>query len=109
MKEWDRDALRDLRAAVAQRDGVAVDELCAGRELDAVLQLVGDALLDAPESPLARECAARLRNRDLDGDAELADAIDGRPADLRPLAVDLEELASMLDTAIPSTAADAST
>jgi hypothetical protein len=94
---WDRDALRELRVAIAQRDLDAIGRLCACRELDEVLQLVGDALLDAPDSPLARECAERLRRRDLEGDTELADALDGIPNDLRPLAVDLEELASILE------------
>jgi hypothetical protein len=95
--EWDRDPLRDLRVAIAQRDRATIGELCAGRELDAVVQLVGDALLDVPESALACECVERLRRRGFDRDAELADALDGRPSDLRPLAVDLEELASILD------------
>ena len=97
MKDWDRDTLRDLRAAVAQRDLVAIGELCSDRELDDVLQLAGDVLVDAPESALAREIAARLRRRGFDGDADLADALDGRPGDLRPVAVDLEDLASILD------------
>ena len=97
MKPWDRDALRELRAAVAQRDLVAIGSLCASRELDEVLQLVGDALLDGPESALARECAERLRGRDLEGDVELADALNGGASDLRPRAVDLDELASILD------------
>ena len=97
MKDWDRDTLRDLRAAVAQRDLAAIGELCAGRELDDVLQLAGDVLLDAPESALAREFGERLRRRGFDGDAELADALDGRAGELRPLAVDVEELASIRD------------
>jgi hypothetical protein len=95
--EWDRDALRDLRVAIAQRDRGAIGELCAGRELDAVVQFVGDALLDVPGSALACECVERLRRRGFDGDAELADALDGRPSDLRPLGVDLDELSSILD------------
>ncbi len=60
-----------------------------GRELDDVLQLAGDALVGEPGSPLAREWAERLRRRDLEGDAELADALSGeagKPAG--PLAVD---------------------
>ena len=97
MNPWDRDALRELRAAIAQRDLEAIGRLCAGRELDEVLQLVGDALLDTPDHPLARECAERLRRRDVEGDTELADALDGRASDLRPLAVDVDELASILE------------
>ena len=97
MTDWDRDTLRDLRAAVAQRDLAAIGELCEDRGLDDVLQLAGDVLVDAPESALAREFAARLRRRGFDGDADLADALDGRSGDLRPLAVDLEDLASILE------------
>ncbi len=89
MAGWDRQALQELRSAVAQRDDAAIVELCAGRELDAVLQLIGEALRP--------ECADRLRQRGYDGDAELADVLDGRADDLRPIAVDLEELASILD------------
>ena len=94
---WDRDALRELRAAVAQGDVAAVRAALDGRELDAVLQLAGDALLAAPDDPLTREWAARLRRRGLEGDDELADALEQLPSDLRPLAVDLEELASILE------------
>jgi hypothetical protein len=94
---WDRDALRDLRIAVVACDIAAIRRAVAGRDLDAVLQLVGEGLLGAPADPLARECAERLRARDLDGDAELADALEARPGDLRPLAVDVEELASILE------------
>jgi hypothetical protein len=94
---WDREALTELRGAVARRDIAAIDAAVADRDLDAVLQLVGDALLVDPASPLARECAGRLRRRGSDGDAELADALEGRPSELRPLAVDLEELASILE------------
>ena len=95
--ERDRDALGNLRAAVAQRGRSTIGELCAGRELDAVLQLVGDALLGGEVSALALECVERLRRRGFDSDVELADALEGHSNDLRPLAVDLEELASILD------------
>jgi hypothetical protein len=94
---WDREALTELRAAVARREIAGIRAVVAGRDLDAVLQLAGDGLLADPADPLARECAARLRRRGLDGDAELADALDGLPGELRPLAVDLEELASILE------------
>ena len=88
MKSWDRDALQDLRAAAWRRDLAAIRNLCEGRELDDVLQLAGDALVGEPGSPLAREWAERLRRRDLEGDAELADALSGEAGELRPLAVD---------------------
>jgi hypothetical protein len=82
---------------VARRDIAAIRAAIAERDIDAVLQLTGDGLLEAPVDPLARECAQRLRRRGLDGDAELADALEGAPGDLRPLAVDLEDLASILE------------
>ena len=97
MSSWDREALTELRAAVARRDVAAIHAAVDGRDLDAVLQLAGDGLLADPADPLARKCAERLRRRGLDGDSELADALEDRPSDLRPLAVDLEELASILE------------
>lgn len=71
-----------------------------------VLQLIGDALLVALNSgsvsahALARACVARLQARGGDGDADLAEALAARLGDgpqpvLRPLRVDLEELASV--------------
>lgn len=77
-----------------RRDIAAIRDLGAGRELDDVLQLAGDALL---ESPLAREWAERLRRRDLEGDAELADVLSGEAGELRPLAVDLDDVSMLLD------------
>ena len=97
MSSWDREALTELRAAVARRDVAAIRAAVDGRDLDAVLQLAGDGLLADPADPLARECAERLRRRGLEGDTELADALESRPSDVRPLAVDLEELASILE------------
>jgi Uncharacterised protein family (UPF0158) len=94
---WDRARLTELRGAVARRDIPAIRTAVGDRDLDAVLQLAGDGLLADPTEPLARECRQRLRRRDWDGDAELADALERRPSDLRPLAVDLEELASVLE------------
>jgi hypothetical protein len=97
MSAWDREALTELRVAVAHRDIGAIRAAVDGRDLDAVLQLAGDGLLGRPDDPLARECVERLRRRGLDGDAELAEALEDRLSDLRPLAVDLEELASILE------------
>ncbi len=100
---WDRDALGELRGAVRRRDGTAVVVALEGGELDDVLQLAGDGLLaattqDVPGADaLARACAERLRRRDLAGDAELADALEGRGGDLRPLPVDLDELTTILE------------
>jgi hypothetical protein len=94
---WDGDALTELRIAVARGDVAAIRAAVDRRDLDAVLQLAGEGLLADPADPFARECAERLRRRGLDGDAELADALEARPSDLRPLAVDVEELASILE------------
>jgi hypothetical protein len=94
---WSPDALRELRAAVARRDGAGIRAAIEGRDLDQVLQLVGDGLLADPDAELAGECAQRLRRRALDGDAELADALEGATSALRPIAVDLEELGSLLE------------
>ena len=103
MMPWDRDALAELRGAVYRRDGGAVLAALEGRDLDDVLQLAGDGLLaavgqrvDGAEA-VARSCAERLRRRGLDGDAELADALAGGGADLRPLALDLDELSAILE------------
>jgi hypothetical protein len=81
--------------------------LAAGGPVEA-LQLAGDGLLAAlaqhvdGAAPLARSCAALLRDRDWYGDAELAEQIDAALGDgpvpaLRALAVDLGELASILE------------
>src|SRR4051794_23907519 len=87
---WNRDALAQLRGAVYRGDGAAVVAALHGRDLGDVLQLAGDGLLAARAqgvdraAALARDCAERLRRRDLAGDAELADALDGRGSALRP-------------------------
>jgi hypothetical protein len=100
---WDRDALEKLRGAVYRGDGAAVVAALHGRDLGGVLQLAGDGLLAARAqgvdraAALARDCAERLRRRDGAGDAELADGIDGRDSDLRPLAVDLDELTTIIE------------
>jgi hypothetical protein len=75
---------------------------------DDTLQLIGDGLLIAlrqeirEASELAGECAAALRIRGWDGDEELAELLEARLGTapirlLRPLAVDLEELATFLE------------
>jgi hypothetical protein len=90
---WDREALRALRAAIAQRDLVTIEALCADRNRDEVLQLAGEVL--PPERALARAFAAALRRRGYRGDAELADVLEGR-SELRPVSIDLEVLSSIL-------------
>jgi hypothetical protein len=64
---WDRDALTALRAAVVQRDVVAIRAALEGRDLDAVLQLAGDGLLAFPDDSLAYAREARLRRRGVEG------------------------------------------
>jgi hypothetical protein len=72
------------------------------------LQLIGDGLVGAlarqvdGADELACECVAALRGRGWEGDDELAEALDSRlgtgPAPLlRPLPVDLNELAAVLE------------
>jgi hypothetical protein len=97
-----------LRGAVYRDDGAAVVDVVRGRLTDDVLQLAGDGLLNAVEKDVdeatepAAQCASALRERDWWGDEELADQLDaalGRRATpmLRPLPVDLEELASLME------------
>ncbi|HZQ33758.1 MAG TPA: UPF0158 family protein, partial [Mycobacterium sp.] len=101
-------AFKELRGAVYRSDGPTVVELVRGRLTDEVLQLAGDGLFtaisngDEGSAELGGECAARLRQRRWDGDEELADQLEaalGHVATpmLRPLAVDLEQLGSVLE------------
>lgn len=96
-----------LRGATYRADALEVMRLLEGRAWpEQVLQLIGDALLVAVTSgsasahDLARACVARLQARGWDGDVDLADALAARLGDgpqplLRPVRVDLEELASV--------------
>jgi Uncharacterised protein family (UPF0158) len=99
----------ELRSAVVRGDGSAVVQLLIGKPWpEDALQLIGDGLRDAlrqqiPEaSGLAGECVAMLRERNWEGDKELAGSLEESlgtaPTRLRrPLAVDLEELAMVLE------------
>lgn len=103
--------LQQLRAAIHQRKGVEVVALvCARLPLDEgePLQMIGDGLVAAlidhvdGAAEAAAAVAARLRDRGWIGDDELADQVESRfgtiPTPmLRPLAVDLEELAMVLE------------
>ena len=94
---------RELRAAVFTANGEDLVTLLQSRPWpDEAIQLVGDGLLAALAQgvtggpDLALKCATKLRERDWDGDAELATALIGRlgagPAPmLRPLPVDLDQ------------------
>lgn len=108
MSEWDANAVKALRGAVYRSDGSTVVEVVRGRLTDEVLQLAGNGLLDAvaqgvPEAAgLAAQCVTALKERAWEGDQELADQLaailnTGATPMLRPLAVDLEELASLLE------------
>lgn len=102
---------RTLRAALYRGDGPAVVAVLTrdGRRLlRSMPQLAGDGLLCAlaqqlpAAHQLATEVAATLRERDWDGDLELADQLDPSVSDpiavpLRPLPVDLEQLAAILE------------
>ena len=102
---------RTLRAAVYRGDGAAAMTVLTGAGrglLQSMPQLAGDGLLCAlahqlpAAQELAAELAANLRHRDWDGDAELADQLDPSTSDpaqvpLQPLAVDLEQLAMVLE------------
>jgi hypothetical protein len=102
------DPRRTLRGATYRGDGTAV--VGALRRLDARehLQIGGDGLLVAVSqradgaSELATEWVELLRERDREGDAELADQLEAglgaAPTPmLRPLPVDLDQLADVLE------------
>src|SRR5262249_45185394 len=108
MSQWDANAVKELHAAVFRGDGVSIVEVVRGRLTDDVLQLAGDGLLHAvaegvrDATVLAARCAAALRERCWEGDEELADQLEaalnvGATPMLRPLPVDLEQLASLLE------------
>jgi hypothetical protein len=94
---------------VVRGEGSGVVQLMIGKPWpDDALQLIGDGLQVAlrqqiPEaSGLAGECVAMLRERNCEGDEELAGSLEASlgtaPTRLRrPLAVDLEDLAMVLE------------
>jgi hypothetical protein len=103
--EWDTDSVKALRGSAYRRDGSIVDVL-RGRPIHDVLQMAGDALIDATTqhvsgaAEVATQWATALRQRDWEGDVALAEQIDavlgsGATPLLRPLPVDLEELADL--------------
>jgi Uncharacterised protein family (UPF0158) len=102
---------RTLLAAVYRGDGAAVLTVLTGGGrglLQSMPQLAGDGLVCAlaqqlpAAQQLAVEVAAVLRQRYWDGDPELADQLDPTVSNpdqvpLRPLRVDLEQLAAILE------------
>ena len=106
MPEQDRRA--KLRLLLAHGDSERVLDGLADDWPAEALQLAGDGLLRAViggasrGADLARRCATELRFREWDGDAELADLLEatlgiGPAPPLRPIAVDLEDLAMVLE------------
>jgi hypothetical protein len=105
----DREALTHLRSLVVRGDH---PELVTALRHESwpvdSLQLIGDGLLAAVRgsadgsADLARQCVNALRERRWHGDLELAEALEaalgeGPTSMLRPLPVDLEELALILE------------
>lgn len=99
----------ELRGAVYRGDAESLVSLLKAEAWpDHALQLIGDGLLgvlpartDGIEGA-ARRCVTALRERDWEGDGQLADGIEaalgtGPVPLLRPLPVDLEELAGVLE------------
>lgn len=103
----ERDQRTELRVVLAGGDSERLLDVLADAWPGDALQLVGDALGRAAiggsvrGADLARRCAAEVRSRDWGGDVELADALEARLGGpvrmLRPIAVDLQELAMMLE------------
>ncbi|CCH77037.1 conserved hypothetical protein [Nostocoides japonicum T1-X7] len=105
----DTQQLREtLRSAVSAGDGpVLVATLTTMGWPEHVLQVVGDGLREAVErrvegaEQLAHRCVSRLRERDWEGDEDLAEAIEGAlglgaPSPLQPLPVDLDDVGDIL-------------
>ncbi len=103
--------MQQLRSAVYVGDGGAVvTALATGMPTEA-LQLAGDGLIAAvaagvPGAPeLAERCSEALRERSWTGDEELATELSralgrGPARELSPLAVDLDELADVLEASM---------
>jgi len=102
------DRRAQLRLLLAQGDSERVLDGLADHWPADALQLAGDGLLRAliggtsRAADLARRCPTELRSREWDGDAELADLLEatlgiGPAPPLRPIAVDLEDLAMVLE------------
>ncbi|MDX3638623.1 UPF0158 family protein [Streptomyces sp. MB09-02B] len=106
---WDEGGLRALRGALHAQDGVTLLAALRRGPVREVLQLAGDGVAGtaAQGLPGAAEMAAlflgALQERGFRGDEELADRLRAAAGDaaipfLRPLAVDLEMLAMLLES-----------
>jgi hypothetical protein len=104
----DRRPLAELRGAVFCGDGAGVIGALRVVELRDVAQLAGEGLLVALSQGVsgakeqAERCIAVLRERDWEGDQDLAVQLaaalwDGPAPDLRPVPVDLAELSMILE------------
>jgi Uncharacterised protein family (UPF0158) len=104
------DTSQEVRRVLYDGDGAAALAVARSLGLDGPLQQVGDLVLlaidhDASEAAeFAAQCSGALRVRGRDGDQELADAIDAargiaasESKPLKALAVDLEQLADVID------------
>ncbi|UIX32013.1 UPF0158 family protein [Streptomyces sp. GQFP] len=105
---WDEDGLRAVRGALHGPDGTALLAALRRGPVSEVLQLAGDGVAGAAALglPGAAQMAATflgaLRERGFRGDEELADVLrvsvgHAVNAVLRPIAVDLEMLAMLLE------------
>lgn len=105
-KTHDRDS--QVRSAVFVGDGQHLVAVLSQEPWRDRLQLAGDGLLTAlaqgvdRASELASQCASELRTQAWEGDEDLAEQLDavlgkGPAPMLRPLPVDLEELAGILE------------
>jgi hypothetical protein len=104
-----REKRAELRGAVYRGDGESLVRMLKGEAWpEHALQLIGDGLLRVLPArtqgvhEVARRCVLALRDRDWEGDGELAEGIEAAlgsgPVPLRrPLPVDLEELAGVLE------------
>lgn len=104
----ERDRRTELRVLLAEGDSERLLHVLGDDWPADALQLVGDALArgaiggSGRLADLARRCAAELRSRDWEGDVELAEVLEARLGTapvrlLRPIVVDLEELAMVLE------------
>jgi Uncharacterised protein family (UPF0158) len=111
---WGEDGLRALRGALHAQDGVALPAALRRGPVREVLQLAGDGVAGAAAQglPGAAEMAAlflgALQERGFRGDEELGDRLRAATGDaaiplLRPLAVDLEMLAMLLEGDVAET------
>jgi hypothetical protein len=104
----DQHPLADLRGAVARADGVGVVAAISHLALNETAQLAGEGLLVGVAQnaegarDLAERCIAALRDRDWEGDEDLAAQLGAAigttpPPQLRPVSIELEELSWILE------------